>query len=134
MARMCLEMMWKWRLCCRFSHFIFHHRLHRLTQIIYPPQNTVLSKRNLRLICVICGETSVLWKNSELTTTSKGIVSNLPRKSRYLPISEYRRDYYICRKGKESEAKSVFLLQPGARTGKDEGAGQQDCRISDISW
>ena len=30
------------------SHFIFHHRLHRLTQIIYPPQNTVLSKRNLR--------------------------------------------------------------------------------------
>ena len=48
MARMCLEMMWKWRLCCRFSHFIFHHRLHRLTQIIYPPQNTVLSKRNLR--------------------------------------------------------------------------------------
>ena len=29
-------------------HFIFHHRLHRLTQIIYPPQNTVLSKRNLR--------------------------------------------------------------------------------------
>ena len=49
-------------------------------------------------------------------------------KSRYLPISEYRRDYYICRKGKESEAKSVFLLQPGARTGKDEGTGQQDCR------
>ena len=50
------------------------------------------------------------------------------RKSRYLPISEYRRNHYICRKGKESEAKSVFLLQPGARTGKDEGAGQQDCR------
>ena len=53
----------------------------------------------------------------------KGIVSNLPESPGiYQYLNTEGTIIYV------GKAKSVFLLQPGARTGKDEGAGQQDCR------